>query len=57
LFDSSHRRCEVSVVIPCLHEAETLLGCEVSFPSCFLSVIHLGETESRTRADRLHNEG
>jgi glycosyltransferase involved in cell wall biosynthesis len=27
LFESSHHRCEVSVVIPCLNEAETLAGC------------------------------
>jgi glycosyltransferase involved in cell wall biosynthesis len=27
LFESSHRRCEVSVVIPCLNEAETLASC------------------------------
>jgi glycosyltransferase involved in cell wall biosynthesis len=27
LLESSHRRCEVSVVIPCLNEAETLASC------------------------------
>jgi hypothetical protein len=34
-----------------------LLGVEVAFASCFLSVLRLGETESRTRKDNLHNQG
>jgi hypothetical protein len=34
-----------------------LLGVEVTFASCFLSVLRLGETESRTRKDHLHDEG
>jgi hypothetical protein len=34
-----------------------LLGVEVAFDSCFLSVLRLGETESRTRKDHLHNQG
>ena len=34
-----------------------LLGVEVAFASCFLSILRLGETESRTRRDHLHDEG
>jgi hypothetical protein len=34
-----------------------MLGVEVAFASCFLSILRLGETESRTREDYLHDEG
>jgi glycosyltransferase involved in cell wall biosynthesis len=34
-----------------------MLGVEVAFASCFLSILRLGETESRTRRDHLRDEG